>query len=120
MPPPSNLQVLPKDMTAQQVVAIMRKWEGDLGVECSYCHAADPTTGRRNFASDANPMKNTARVMLKMAMEINQHYLTQLDPKPAEGVTCGTCHRGMAKPPAFVPTPHERPAGPPPATPQTN
>ncbi len=26
MPPPSNLKVLPKDMTAQQVVAIMRNY----------------------------------------------------------------------------------------------
>ena len=45
-PPPSNLKVLPKDMTRQQVIVIMHAWEGELGVECEYCHAKDTTTGR--------------------------------------------------------------------------
>ncbi|QMV19532.1 c-type cytochrome [Granulicella sp. 5B5] len=117
MPAPTNLKVLPKDMTAQQVVAIMHKWEGDLGVECNYCHAKDDTTGRLNFASDANPIKDRARVMMKMTHAINADYLTQFtDPKPENGVSCGTCHRGMAKPSVFTPPPHERPA-PPPSTP---
>lgn len=114
MPPPTNLQVLPKDMTAQQVVEIMHKWEGDLGVECNYCHAKDDTTGRLNFASDANPIKNRARVMMKMTHAINADYLTQLtDPKPEHGVGCGTCHRGMAKPAVFTPAPEEHHDGPP-------
>ncbi|WP_263377723.1 c-type cytochrome [Granulicella paludicola] len=116
MPPPSNLKVLPKDMTSQQVVAIMRNWEGELGVECSYCHAKDPATGRNNFASDANPMKDRARVMMKMTSTINSEYLSQLtDPKPTNDVNCGTCHRGMAKPSVFVPPPpaEHKPAPPP-------
>lgn len=121
IPQPTNLKVLPKDMTGQQVVAIMRGFEGDLGVECSYCHAKDPATGRNNFASDANPMKDRARVMMKMTYAINTEYLTQLtDPKPEHPVTCGNCHQGMSKPEAFVPTPHEHhdaPAAAAPATP---
>jgi len=116
IPQPTNLKVLPKDMTGQQVIQIMRHFTGDLGVECSYCHAVDPQTRRPNFASDANPMKDRARVMIKMTTAINQEYLTQLtDPKAENPVSCGTCHRGMAKPSVFVPEHHERPAGPPPA-----
>ncbi len=116
MPPPSNLKVLPKDMTAQQVVAIMRTWEKELGVECETCHAKDPATGRNNFASDANPLKDRARVMMKMTHTINAEYLTQLtDPKPTQDVNCGTCHRGELKPVAFVvPPPTPRAPGPPP------
>jgi hypothetical protein len=121
MPPPSNLKVLPSDMTAQQVVAIMRNYEKELGVECEYCHAKDPATGRNNFASDANPMKDRARVMMKMTASINSEYLTQLtDPKPEHEVNCGTCHRGMAKPAIFVPPPpkpREAPAAPAPPPP---
>ncbi len=122
MPPPSNLKVLPKDMTSQQVVAIMRDWEKELGVECEYCHAKDPATGRNNFASDANPIKDRARVMMKMTHTINAEYLTQLtDPKPEHEVNCGTCHRGMAKPAVFVPPPpaprEPRPSTPPAAPP---
>jgi hypothetical protein len=119
MPPPSNLKVLPKDMPAQQVVAIMHTWEGELGAECSTCHAKDPATGRNNFASDANPLKDRARVMMKMTSTINAEYLTQLtDPKPSQDVNCGTCHRGELKPVAFVPPPQlSRPNQPPPAAP---
>ena len=117
-PPPTNLKVLPKDTTGEQVRTIMRGYERELGVECEYCHAKDPATGRNNFASDANPMKDRARVMMKMTAAINSEYLTQLtDPKPESPVTCGTCHRGMAKPAAFIPPPRERPVPPPPPPP---
>ena len=128
IPPPTNLKVLPKDTTGPQVVTIMHGIEGQLGVECTYCHAKDPATGHPNFASDANPMKDRARVMMKMVNAINAEYLTQLDEKPDNPVTCGTCHRGMAQPSVFVPPQHERRAAPPaaapsatpPATPPTN
>jgi len=119
IPPPTNLKVLPKDTTGPQVIAIMRGFEGDLGVECTYCHAKDPATGHPNFASDANPMKDTARVMMRMTSAINKEYLTQLADKPDMPVTCGTCHRGMSQPPAFVPPPHEHRAAPPAAAPAT-
>jgi cytochrome c553 len=114
MGPPKNIKVFPKDMTSDQIHEIMHKWTGDLGVGCSYCHAKDATTGKTDFPSDANPMKDRARLMLKMNMAINKDYLAQLDnPKAGQEVMCGTCHRGMAKPPAFVPPPHEGPAGAP-------
>jgi hypothetical protein len=125
MPAPTNLKVLPKDTTAAQVISIMRGFTGDLGVECTYCHAKDPATGRPNFASDDNPVKNRARVMMKMTSAINTEYLTQLnDPKAANPVTCGTCHRGMSKPEVFVPPQRERRAAPaatvPPTPPSSN
>ena len=124
-PPPTNPKVLPKDTTGDQVRTIMRGYEKDLGVECEYCHAKDPATGRNNFPSDAKPMKDRARVMMKMTAVINSDYLTQLtDPKPGNPVTCSTCHRGAAKPTVFVPPPPPpRPNAPPagaPATPPTN
>jgi hypothetical protein len=124
IPAPTNLKVLPKDITGQQVITIMRGFTGDLGVECTYCHARNSETGRPDFPSDANPMKDRARVMIKMAGAINTEYLTQLtDPKPANPVTCGTCHRGMSKPEVFVPAPreHRGPSTPvAPTTPQSS
>jgi Photosynthetic reaction centre cytochrome C subunit len=109
-PKPTNLQVLPKDYTGDQVVDIMHKFEAQLGVDCDYCHAKNPTpsptTGHLDFASDANPMKDRARVMMHMSEEINQRFLTQLKTPPAaQQVSCGTCHRGNAKPLPFVPAP---------------
>jgi hypothetical protein len=114
-PPPSNLKVLPKDISRADLIARMRQYEGDLGVECEFCHAQNATTHRNDFPSDANPMKDKARVMIAMTEEINGKYLNQLaDRKPTDSpVTCGTCHRGESHPSTFVPKP--RPAAGPPA-----
>ena len=59
-----------------------------------------------NFASDENPHKRTARIMMQMTGEINGKYLAQL-PEPHQGsaIVCGNCHQGHAVPLAFVPPP---------------
>jgi hypothetical protein len=113
MPAPKNLQVLPKNLTGKEVHEIMEKWEGELGVHCNTCHAADPnrkgSNGRPalNFADDSKKEKQTARKMFKMTGEINGNYTSKIDPSAAP-VTCGTCHRGHLDPEAFVPAPeHE-------------
>ena len=111
-PPPTNLQVLPKDTTGQQVREIMRTWAGSLGVECETCHAVDTKNvgpnGRPhlNFADDSKDDKKIARIMYTMTQQINADYISKamdLD-KDDEGspVTCGTCHRGHKMPETFV------------------
>lgn len=104
---PKNLQVLPKDISAKDLIQTMRGYTQALGVECSFCHADNPQTHRRDFASDANPHKNTARIMIRMVNEIDTKYLATADPDASPNekkVSCGTCHRGHSHPPAFVPT----------------
>jgi hypothetical protein len=120
-----NLQVLPKDTPAEEVMRIMRGFNGQLGVECEFCHVPDEKTRKMNFASDAKPEKAAARVMMGMTHEINSKYLKELpemhhehgeeaehaehgghDDHPAR-VTCGTCHRGHSHPEAFVPPPEK-------------
>jgi hypothetical protein len=95
----------------------MHQYESDLGVECEFCHARNPETKRNDFPSDANPVKEKARMMIRMTDDINAKYLAQLpDRKSTDPITCGTCHRGMSRPEAFVPKPHD-PANHPPAAP---
>jgi Photosynthetic reaction centre cytochrome C subunit len=102
-------------MTGDDVIKVMRQFTGDLGVECRFCHASNPETKRVDFASDANPVKEKARVMIKMTEDINAKYLTQIaDHNAATTVSCGTCHRGMMMPEAFVPKPRA-PGNQPPA-----
>ena len=129
-PPPTNLQVLPKDLTGAQVREIMHHWAGDLGVECDTCHAGY-ADGRKapngmpmlDFASDAKPQKGMARIMYTMTELDKKDYVAKvaaLDTmgSPAAPLTCGTCHRGNLDPPAFEPPHHEhgpRPEGAPPA-----
>ncbi len=126
MPKPTNLKVLPKDLTAEQVMDIMHGWEAQLGAECSTCHAADPTKmgpngkPRLNFADDSKKEKATARLMLKMTEEINSEYVSKVE-NAGQQVKCGTCHRGHVTPEPFVPKPeheghdhddHDHPAAP--------
>src|SRR4051812_18838153 len=47
--PPKNLQVLPKDTSAAQVVTMMRGFTTALGVQCGYCHVFE---GAGNPAND--------------------------------------------------------------------
>jgi hypothetical protein len=112
---PKNLKVLPDNTDLR---AVMRGFGQSLGVKCEFCHAAaDPVTHREDRASDANPMKDTARSMIRMTEDLNDKYLAQLQipnrqaSDAAPHVTCGTCHRGEKQPPAFVPPPRNGPAG---------
>ncbi|MGA8043189.1 MAG: c-type cytochrome [Terracidiphilus sp.] len=121
-PPPTNLQVLPKDLTGEQVRKIMHQWEGDLGTECSTCHAADPNNigpngrPRLNFADDSKKEKNTARTMYKMVEEINTQYVGKVD-SSGMPVTCGTCHRGKLSPDPYFPPKEDEHRPQPPAAP---
>jgi hypothetical protein len=127
-PPPTNLQVLPKDLTGRQVRDIMETWEGSLGVHCDFCHAPDPKNlgpngrPRLNFADDSKPNKQIARIMYTMTQQMNKDYITKAMDLDKDGmgspVTCGTCHRGHEMPEDFV-IPREEhregPGAPPPA-----
>jgi ferredoxin len=120
-PAPTNLKVLPKDLTGQQVHDIMEKIAGSLGVHCDTCHTADPNNigpngrPRMNFADDSKPEKNNARLMITMTEDINKNYVSKVA-DPDKQVSCGTCHRGKLHPEAFVIPPDERgPRGAPPA-----
>jgi hypothetical protein len=114
---PKNLKVLPEDTDLRKV---MRQYAGDLGVECEFCHTApDPVTHRADRASDANPVKETARFMITMTDDLNTKYLAEMPSRRyADPITCGTCHRGEKHPSIFVPPPRpegNRPPGAPPA-----
>jgi hypothetical protein len=102
--PSKNLRVLPKDSSAADIKILMDRYGQELGVKCEYCHTQDPQTQKLDYASDDNPAKQTARVMIAMLDEINSKYLAQLDDqKYAVPVSCGNCHQGQADPPTFEP-----------------
>ncbi len=122
-PAPTNLKVLPHDLTGQQVHDIMEQWKAGLGMGCAACHAKDKEKIDRDgrplldFASDAKPEKATARLMYAMTGEINQKYIAKIDSSWAP-VTCGTCHRGHMDPEPFAGSPNLEPraqTGPPPS-----
>jgi hypothetical protein len=98
----ANLKVLPRDIPAASIGKLMKRYEEDLGVSCSYCHVENPQTQKLDYASDDNPTKETARIMIAMLNDINSKYLSQLgDRRYAVPVTCGSCHQGQSNPPGF-------------------
>jgi hypothetical protein len=107
MPKPTNLKILPKDISSEDLMKVMHGFTQQLGVHCSFCHVEDTATRHMDFASDAKPDKNMARIMMQMTHEINTKYLSQIQDPDAtpeiKTVTCGTCHRGNSMPEPFTP-----------------
>lgn len=109
-PAPTNLKVLPKNLTGEEVHEIMHKWEAALGTNCAHCHTPDPNNigpngkPRLNFADDSKKEKANARLMYTMMEDINTNYVGKID-NSGEPVSCGTCHRGHAEPEPYVAPP---------------
>jgi len=104
---PKNLKVLPKTWTGQQVRAVMQTFAESLGVQCTHCHAVDPTApppaeGRPpalDYSLDEKKEKEIARQMIQMTMALNSDGLKGVgDPAVPEKVSCLTCHNGQKTP----------------------
>lgn len=111
-----NLEVLPKNTTADQLRATMTGYTRALGVRCSHCHVGEEgqPLSTYDFPSDRNPHKQVARGMMKMVKEINEELdeIRAESMRPRAGgrghhhgaarppihVECFTCHRGVAVP----------------------
>jgi len=97
---PQNLKQLPKEFTGDNLRPVMTGFTRALGVRCSYCHVGEEgkPLSTYDFASDANPNKDRARVMLAMLGDINTR-LKSMD-KSGEPINmwCHTCHHGRPKP----------------------
>ncbi len=98
-----NLKVLPKDISDAKLDSIMQTYNVALGVKCQFCHI--PLTGFKDsldYASDKEPMKENARKMMLMVIDINKNnfwFDKNVQPEYLHTVRCYTCHRGEAFPP---------------------
>jgi len=96
----SNLKVLPKDISKAELDKVMSGFKTALGVKCNFCHAPN-AAGKMDFASDAKPEKDMARMMMKMTANINKKFFHIKDAKSPDAVlavNCVTCHNGRAHP----------------------
>jgi hypothetical protein len=104
----TNLKVLPEDISRDELLDVMLGNLRGLGLPrrsgegCLYCHVGSTETPRStwDYASDDNPMKAKARVMMEMVAEINEVSLARLDARiaPSLEVGCYTCHAGRTDP----------------------
>lgn len=103
MEKPKNLKVLPKNISHDDLMDVMRNFSRSLGVRCGYCHettqpASPSNPPKMDFASDAKPEKLTTRKMMAMVGDINKKYLDKMSKGHFEQIGCVTCHMGHTKP----------------------
>lgn len=119
-----NLQVLPKDISKEDLDKVMKTFARSLDVKCGFCHAKstdDP--GKLDFASDQKIEKKIARGMIAMSIDINKNYFAKHEKSIPENflandssdvkylfsnITCYTCHHGDAHPATFPPMPKQK------------
>jgi len=94
-----NLQVLPPNITHDELIATMRGIARSLGTKCNHCHVANAPGSEEefDFAKDAKPEKKVARTMLRMVRDVNANYVSKVNAH-GQTVTCFTCHRGHTVP----------------------
>jgi tetratricopeptide (TPR) repeat protein len=100
---PKNLQVLPMDISSEDLKNTMRGFSMGVGVRCETCHVGEPNTplSEFDFESDEKEMKQKARLMLQMVNEINGNLvprLNEVEKTSRVDVRCVTCHRGQPQP----------------------
>ncbi len=97
-----NLKVLPQDISEKSLDSIMQTFNKALSVECKFCHVTQKIfPGGLDYAADGEPMKEEARKMLQLTIDINKKYFpydTIQKPAYLSVVHCNTCHRGEAFP----------------------
>jgi hypothetical protein len=94
-----NLQVLPPNITHDELISTMRGIARSLGTKCNHCHVANAPGSEEefDFANDAKPEKKVARTMLRMVRDVNANYVSKVNAH-GQTVTCFTCHRGHTVP----------------------
>ena len=104
-----NLQILPQNITRDELIDTMRHFTQALGVKCDHCHAALPGDPQKlDFPSDSKPQKTAARIMMRMTSRINHDYVSKIE-EVYTTVSCWTCHRGRTQPdvvPSLPPEEH--------------
>ena len=100
-----NLKVLPKDISDEKLDSIMKTYTVALGEDCKFCHKAyNNFPDSLDFASDLEPMKENARDMMRMVIDINSKYFyfdSTRRPEYLNTITCKNCHQGQAIPPEY-------------------
>lgn len=99
---PTNLQVLPKDISPNDLRDTMRSISLGTGIRCASCHVGEEGQSmlEYDFAADVKERKSIARGMLKMVAAINAQVATIRADAGYQltEVRCVTCHRGQSRP----------------------
>jgi hypothetical protein len=96
---PTNLTVLPKDISDEELHKVMKEYSKSLGVRCGFCHEKkEEEQHSMDFASDTKHEKLVTRQMMEMVTSINENYLNKMGKGHFEKIGCVTCHMGKTTP----------------------
>jgi len=87
-----NLKILPKDISKDSLMALMKGYNQALGVKCNHCHTL------MDKSSDEKHEKDIARHMIKFTNELNAKEFAPIGEQYKNAIQCATCHRGSTKP----------------------
>jgi len=96
----TNLKVLPKNISKDDLDKVMDGFKTGLGVKCNFCHVPRKDDPKKlDFASDEKNHKLIAREMMKMTAKINKKYFKHKDKEgKMTNITCFSCHNGKEEP----------------------
>ncbi len=96
----TNLKVLPKNISKEELDNVMDGFKAALGVKCNFCHAPRKDDAKKlDFASDEKQHKLIAREMMKMTAKINKKYFHRKDKEgKMTNISCMSCHNGKEEP----------------------
>ncbi len=107
-----NIQVLPKDITPDALMTVMRGWNAALKVDCVFCHKGQvgKPWSTFDFTDDKKKRHEVARLMVTQTIRLNEEFkdLGEMD-QPTK-VTCATCHRRSRHPEIDLPPAEPKPA----------
>src|SRR6185503_18635175 len=89
-----NLEVLPKDITPDALIKLMKDWNASLNVDCVFCHKGQigKPWSTYDFTDTGKKRYETARLMMRTTGELNEKFKELGDMDDPTKVACATCH----------------------------
>jgi cytochrome c553 len=105
-----NVEILPKDMAADDVIKVMKGFNAALNVDCVFCHKGQvgKPWSTYDFTDTGKKRYETARLMMRTTNDLTEKVKELGDMDDPSKVACATCHRRSRHPDI------EPPPGPPP------
>ena len=108
-----NIEVLPKDITPDALIKLMKDWNASLNVDCVFCHKGQvgKPWSTYDFTDSTKKRHEVARLMVKSTVGLNEAFKELGEADEPVKVTCATCHRRSRHPeitpPAAAPKPEK-------------
>jgi hypothetical protein len=95
-----SIEVLPKDITPDALMALMKTWNTALNVDCVFCHKGQvgKPWSTYDFTDTSKKRHEVARMMVKATVSLNEQFKDLGEADEPTKVTCATCHRRSRHP----------------------